>query len=155
MTVTVDSFCSSFCHQNKTKHPSCIFLRNVLWQINPNFTNARDECYDTAATMPWKKYSVKTQIILIATEAGIICKFLKKSTLTKYSYETCAFKRKKWIKEDSQVLSNTLHDKSWIMLFCLPWPWQTKGFLGMVKDQDWRDRDVDESWKILGTTDNI
>ena len=79
MTVTFDSFCSSFCHRNKTKNPSYIFLRNVLWQINPNFTNARGECYDTAATVPWKKYSVKMRIILIATETGIIRKFLKKS----------------------------------------------------------------------------
>lgn len=57
------------------------------------------ECYDTAATMPWKKYSVKNQIIFIATETGIICKFLKKSIPNKYSYETCAFERKNESKE--------------------------------------------------------
>lgn len=46
----------------KSLHPSCIFLWNLFLRINLIIADARDHCYDNAATMIGKKSSVTTQI---------------------------------------------------------------------------------------------
>ena len=62
VAIAIDSFFSSFYHQENPKQPSYISLWNALLRMNHKITNARGRCYDNASTMSKKKSSITTQI---------------------------------------------------------------------------------------------
>ena len=108
---------------------------DALLQINLMISNARVQCYDSAATMPGKEFSVTTQVKNLTgnclhthcqeqdlpldvgdmiknkssqSDALDIIKVIMGKLLTRYSYETCAYERDERIDRDSYILSNTL-----------------------------------------------
>ena len=105
-------------------------------QINLKISNARVQCYDSAATMPGKESGVTTQVKNNLNENCLhthfqeqdlpldvvdmiknkssqsdaldIMKVIMCKLLTRCSYEICAYEREERINRDSYILSNTL-----------------------------------------------
>ena len=61
VAIAIDSFCSSFWHQENPKKPSYISLQNKLLRIL-KLPSAIGQCYDNAATVSKKKSGITTQI---------------------------------------------------------------------------------------------
>ena len=105
-------------------------------QINLKISNARIQCYNSAATMPGKASGVTTQVKNNLNENCLpthcqeqdlpldvgdmiknkssqsdaldIMKVIMCKLLTRCSYEICAYEREERINRDSYILSNTL-----------------------------------------------
>lgn len=113
-------------------------------QINLKISNARVQCYDSAATMPDKESGVTTQVknnlnenCLHAhfqeqdlpldvvdmiknkssqSDALDIMKVIMCKLLTRCSYETCAYERKERITRGSYILTNILEELNHVLL---------------------------------------